>query len=150
MLFSSNAASVLALAVSAGHWDVARSLTVPKGEGSGAASDKKKRLDKEQLMDLFKKRRAARAVEDEEKVAADAAAAADTDAGILRATAKDKALRGQRGLTKNVRTFFWLFEAGARAHAFSSLISLNFQLVSALRTGRSATELWRAIRLPAI
>ncbi|KAL9183296.1 hypothetical protein ACHAXT_005083 [Thalassiosira profunda] len=100
MLFSSNAASVLALAVSTGHWDVARSLTLPEGEG--AASAKKKRLDsKEQPIDLLfeKKRRAATAVEDEEKVAADAAAAADdTDAGILRATAEDKALRGQRGL----------------------------------------------------
>ena len=59
MLFSSNAASVLALAVSAGHWDVARSLTLPEGEG-GAASAKKKRLDskEEQPIDLlFEKKR---------------------------------------------------------------------------------------------
>ena len=68
------------------------------------ASAKKKRLDKEQLIDLLKKRRAARAAEDEETVAADAAADADADAGLLRAAAEDKALRGGQRDLEEVRT----------------------------------------------
>ena len=88
MLFSSKAASALALATSVGRCDVVSSLLAPADEGKGGSESLKEKIEqliKEQRADQLHKRRAAKAAaEDEEKDDEESVPKAEADAGLLR------------------------------------------------------------------